>query len=103
MEVIAGDPVFYFESIVLPLLGMGMAAGGLFGLYRLLQRWIDRKHQRELAGGSGAGAQDVEELRARVAALEAGADRVQELEERLDFAERMLARERDRPALGGHG
>jgi len=43
-------------------------------------------------------AHELDELRERVAELEGSGARLQELEERLDFAERMLAQRQD-PAL----
>jgi hypothetical protein len=45
-------------------------------------------------------AERVEELERRVGELEAGRQRVAELEERLDFAERLLARQRDASRVG---
>lgn len=42
-----------------------------------------------------ASAQNLDDLHARVADLEAQAGRMHELEERLDFAERLLARGRE--------
>jgi len=45
-------------------------------------------------------AQRVEELERRVGELEAGQRRVAELEERVDFAERLLAQQRDAPRVG---
>ena len=44
----------------------------------------------------------VRDLEDRVAALESQTDRLQELEERLDFAERMLAHHRQEPLIGDH-
>lgn len=51
--------------------------------------------------GEGGGVMDgrVAELEARVAELEQGKARVAELEERLDFAERMLAQAKPEGAL----
>jgi hypothetical protein len=46
-------------------------------------------------------ADQVERLQGRVEQLELQTERVQELEERLDFAERMLAQQSQRPMLGG--
>jgi hypothetical protein len=45
----------------------------------------------------------VEELESRVAELEAGQQRMMELEERLDFAERLLARQPDAARLSPPG
>lgn len=42
----------------------------------------------------------IEELESRVAELEATQGRMLELEERLDFAERLLVRQREAPGLG---
>ena len=47
------------------------------------------------------GAQELEELHARVAALESGQHRLADVEERLDFAERLLARQREPERLEG--
>lgn len=44
--------------------------------------------------GEGVSPAEVDELRAEVAVLRTLPERVQELEERLDFAERMLAQHR---------
>lgn len=54
---------------------------------------------------SATGELEVEELRARVAELEARSERMVELEERVDFAERLLAQRPGSEALprGGNG
>lgn len=88
----------WIQEVIFPILGMGLGAGAMFAIYRLVRQWIDRKHEREM-GEVGGGSRELEDLRARVAALEETAYRVQELEERLDFTERVLARARERPAL----
>ena len=66
----------------------GMATGGVFiiVIYRLASRWMDRKRLPE-----GDLADEVDRLRGEVDALRDVALRVDELEERLDFAERLLA------------
>jgi hypothetical protein len=87
--------VFVFEDIVLPLLGMGMGLFVLYNVFRLAHRALDQKHQRDLARVTGAGP-EVAELRERVERVEELAYRLQEVEERLDFAERMLASGRER-------
>ncbi|HVX88947.1 MAG TPA: hypothetical protein VG940_08480 [Gemmatimonadales bacterium] len=63
------------------LVGIGVAGT----LLRMLWRRTDRMH--------APGGVDLAELQARVAELEAERGRVAELEERLDFAERLLAKQ----------
>lgn len=63
---------------------------------------------RRLEGGAAAGAAvtgELNELRSRVQELEVQQARMLELEDRLDFAERMLAKQRDPARLpaGGEG
>jgi hypothetical protein len=76
----------------------GMATGSLFmvGVYKLVTRWMDLRARREQVG---AGPEALHELRRGVEALRALPERVAELEERIDFAERLLAKERERGAL----
>ena len=73
------------------------AAGGLgylvFGAVRVAVRRMER---RAGLGAGGGPAADVED---RLAVLEEAAGRIGELEERVDFAERMLARQRDADRL----
>lgn len=76
---------------------LGLVAGGLtlafvtgFGVVAL----------RRFASGAPL-LTDAEELRARVADLEAQQSRLVELEERLDFAERLLAEQRSPGQLPG--
>jgi len=90
----------WIQNVVFPLVGMGMSVLFMFGVYRVATRWIDRRHERLMAErGTGAGSAEVQQLRARVEALEDAAGRVQELEERLDFAERLLTQQRHRGEL----
>jgi cell division protein FtsB len=95
-----GDFV-WVQNVIFPLIGLGMGGFVLLGVYRTVNRLIDRRHER-LAGGGAKLARDVEELEARISQLEEHAARVQDLEERLDFAERMLAKQGQRPLLGDH-
>ncbi len=72
-------------------------AGGLgFQVLRLIGRVIDRKYD-------ASGSAELRDLHARlgavereVAALHGSEDRLAEIEERVDFAERMLAQQRER-------
>lgn len=93
--------IIFFEGVILPLLGMGMGAFAMFGVYRTLNRHLDRKHEKEMAGRVGGDSRAMEEFRSRLEELEENAVRVQELEERMDFAERMIAQQ-DRRQLDGH-
>jgi len=94
----------WIQNVIFPLVGMGMGALFMFGVYRVAIRWIDRRHERLMAErGSGAAAGELRQLRARVEALEDSVGRVQELEERLDFAERILGQQRDRGRLPAEG
>lgn len=76
----------------------GMATGALFmvGLYKLLTRWLDRRRSEPLPETR----EELDLLRREVAALESLPERVAELEERLDFAERLLA-QREHQGLPG--
>lgn len=84
-----------FEQVVLPLLGMGMGFWVLYNGFRIAHRAMDQKHERDLAAAGGAAPGEVAELRERVERLEDVEHRVQELEERLDFAERVLTSGRE--------
>lgn len=66
----------------------------LFPLFRAIGRRIEGRGQQDAAL-----QQEVDELRERVRDLEAAQGRFAELEERLDFAERLLARKREAEQL----
>jgi hypothetical protein len=70
-----------------------MATGALFmfGIYKLISRWMELRHR---PGPAALSDHDLQELQAEVAELRALPERVAELEERLDFAERLLAQHR---------
>ncbi len=86
-----------FQEIVLPLLGIVMGGGVLFGIYKTVNRHLDRQHQKELAGRGGS------ETQALVDALQEADRRIEELEERVDFAERVLSQREGPRALEGEG
>ncbi|MFC1640135.1 hypothetical protein ACFL3B_05165 [Gemmatimonadota bacterium] len=94
----------WFQNVVLPVLGMGMGAFVLFGAYRTVNRHLDRRHEQQLAASSGGHAgPELEDLRGRVELLEDVVDRVHELEERLDFTERLLAQQQRQQIDPGRG
>lgn len=63
--------------------------------YRLAPKWI-RGGKERLADEAGR----LDELERRLVEVEARQQRVAELEERVDFAERLLAQQRDAPHVG---
>ena len=72
--------------VLIPLAGMATGMVFMIGIYKLVSRWMDRKRLPE-----GNLADEVDRLRGEVDVLGDVALRVDELEERLDFAERLLA------------
>ena len=79
----------WIQNVVLPILGMGIGVFVLYNGFRIAKHAIDQHHERELAK-SGGNPAEVAELRGRVERLEDLGYRLQEIEERLDFAERVL-------------
>jgi hypothetical protein len=91
----------WVQNVVFPLIGMGMGTFVLFGVYRIANKFIDRRHEARLAvGGPGAG-EELRRLQQRIEQLEEKAYHWEELEERLEFAERMLAHHAQRPLIEG--
>jgi hypothetical protein len=86
-------------------LGFGFLGFWFGPIAKAVGRWIESKT------GAGISKHQVHELESRVAELEqllmrtpaqgVPAERVAELEERLDFAERILAREKQAPQVPG--
>ena len=85
----------WIQNVVFPILGMGLGLVAMIGLYKTVNRWLDRRHERELARTGAASPEEFESLRRRLDLLDDLAFRTQELEERVDFAERMLAQSRE--------
>ena len=71
----------------------GMATGGLMMVvvYKLVSKWMDYRHRGVAAGVSD---EELQGLRDDLALVRDLPDRVAELEERLDFTERLLAQAR---------
>ena len=91
------DDVLKFFGV---MLSIGLAAGGGYAVFALVSAWSVRLQR----GGQSLPAgleEEVARLRERVAGLEGAEDRMAELEERLDFAERMLAQSRDARLVAG--
>jgi hypothetical protein len=100
MQVFPSPPTLpviqIFQEIVLPVLGMGLAAFLGWGVLRYLGR---RARPPELE----ALQDEVARLRDQVTDTAEVAGRIQDLEERLDFAERVLTQQRERGRLGAAG
>jgi Tfp pilus assembly protein PilO len=77
---------------VMALIGLAVVAGTALVLYPIARALGRRLEGR---GGNQELQQQLEELRDRVHDLEASQHRVAELEERLDFTERLLTQRRD--------
>ncbi len=80
-------------EFVLVLTAMGMTSGLIFSVVRIVGRYLERKQ----TGNGPDLAQlraEVEALRAELAEQQDERQRLLELEERVDFAERLLTRER---------
>ncbi|MFN8645435.1 MAG: hypothetical protein U0104_01640 [Gemmatimonadales bacterium] len=93
------DDVAKILGILLAFGGAGTVSYALIRLVNVFSRRLERTSGPELQ----AIAAELEDLRARAAGADDLQHRVAELEERLDFAERMLARQREPGALpGGH-
>ena len=89
--------------VLLPVLGMGMGGAVLLGIYRTVNRALERKHERAMLEAGETPSGEMESLRRRVEVLEDVAYRVQDLEERVDFAERVLTRQKQGELPGPSG
>ena len=85
--------------VLVPLAGMATGTLFLYGVYRLINRWLELRHGGRLPESA---VDDIAELRGEITELRELPARVAELEERLDFAERLLARGRPDAGTGGH-
>ncbi|MBP2647925.1 MAG: hypothetical protein H6Q77_1549 [Gemmatimonadetes bacterium] len=91
-EIQVLPPWMVLPPQVIGLIGIAMVAGAALVLFPIARAIARRLEGR---GVSQELLQQVEELRDRVRDLEASQHRVAELEERLDFTERLLAQRRD--------
>ncbi len=91
---------------VLKLFGIMLAIGGAGSIVYVVVALANALVRRLDGGTSGATEQleaELGDLRARLDDADAARHRIAELEERLDFAERMLAQQREHPRLGTGG
>lgn len=85
------DPDVIMAISIVAIIVLGII---LFPVLRALARRIEGR-------AGGAGQEELEDLRTRVTTLEEQVVRMPELEERVDFAERLLAKARDADLLKG--
>ena len=89
------DP-FLVDSLVIPIAGMITGVVISIGFFKTVRHLIDRKGARSPDANLTG---EVADLHARIDALERRTELIDELEDRVDFAERLLARgERPDPA-----
>ncbi|UCF41409.1 MAG: hypothetical protein JSW43_03505 [Gemmatimonadota bacterium] len=86
-------------NILIPLAGMATGVVVIVTLGRTVRHWVDTHYGRRGLPGSDELRQEMARLEDRVGTLEGVAGRVEELEERLDFAERVLTQRSDRDRL----
>jgi hypothetical protein len=95
------DP-YAATELLIPIAGMltGVVIVGTIGW--TVRHWVNRhyEHRERMRGG---GSEDVRRLEERIAMLEESVGRVQDVEERLDFAERVLTQQRDAAGELGPG
>jgi hypothetical protein len=80
------DDLFKVALAILMMTGFPLITYAGFVGIRVWQRKIER--------GNAGGSEEIEELRARIAELERMQGRVDELEERMDFSERLLVQDK---------
>ncbi len=78
--------------LLIPLAGMATGAIISIAFFRTVRHFIDRKTE---SGTDHELQAEISDLHTRIEALEREQDRVEELEDRVDFAERLLARGRE--------
>lgn len=88
--------ILLFHQVILPLAGIALTGFLGWGVLRYLGQ---RRQSPEL----GDLKEEVARLRENAQAAQALEERMVELEERLDFAERMLTRQRERGRVGPGG
>jgi hypothetical protein len=88
-------------DVLVPIAGMLTGVITLVTLGWTVRHWVDRHYENRRGVVGGAGADDVARLAERLKTVEDEfAGRMLDLEERVDFTERVLAQARERPQLG---
>lgn len=91
----------FWNEVIIPLAGMAVGLVLALPVVRAVVRRIDHKGARHSSDDVAALQAAVRELERRLEAADQVTQRVAELEERLDFTERMLAQRPGRGELAG--
>jgi len=86
-------------AVFIPIAGMLTGAVIVITLGWTVRHWVDRHYGRDEMETGADMRGTLDEMRRRMSGVEELSERVQDLEERLDFAERVLAQVKDRPLL----
>ena len=89
------------EIVMLAVMGLASVTALGFGLMRSINRHLECKWKSTQGIDAAGVLPDLEDLRTRLESIEDVQMRVTELEERVDFAERILSEGTDRNALRG--
>ena len=93
------DDVLKFFGV---MMSIALAGGGGYAVIALVSAWVKRLERRGRVVDPAL-EDEVAHLRERLAQLEGAEERLGELEERLDFAERMLTQAREARIGPGEG
>jgi hypothetical protein len=81
----------FWQNVVIPLAGMAVGLFISLAVIRVVARQFDRRHEARMAATTGGGGAQTDALRSELQQLRT---HVEALEERVDFAERLLTKER---------
>ena len=96
------DPATWADVIV-PVAGMLTGGALIVTLGWTVRHWVDRHYGRAQLGGADV-VDTLDRIERRLVSVENLAERLQDVEERLDFTERVLVKGKDRamfPRTGG--
>ena len=88
-------------DVLVPLAGMLTGVVALVTLGWTVRHWVDRHYASRRGVTGGPGAEEIARLAERLKTVEDElSSRMLDLEERVDFTERVLAQSREPPQLG---
>lgn len=95
------DPstIAFVKGIIAIVVAVAVPVAGYAAVVATRAIWV--KGEPGQLGDATAIREELEQLRARLAELEGVPDRVAELEERIDFSERLLTQQRESERLPG--